>query len=88
MLQVSASLLHSSIQTASIIRANASAVGGFEGVGAQARGWQQCLFQVRKRQHRVFGTKELVLQKNYLAVYRVKGDEVQILTILHAAQNR
>lgn len=37
---------------------------------------------------RVFGTKELVLHKNYLAVYRVKGDEVQVLTVLHAAQNK
>ena len=37
---------------------------------------------------RVFGTKELVLHKNYLAVYRVKGEEVHILTILHTAQNR
>jgi addiction module RelE/StbE family toxin len=37
---------------------------------------------------RVFGTKELVLHKNYIAVYRVKDDQVQILTILHAAQNR
>ena len=37
---------------------------------------------------RVFGTKELVLHKNYLAVYRVKDDEVQILTILHTAQNK
>ena len=37
---------------------------------------------------RVFGTKELVLHPNYLAVYRVKDDEVQIITILHAAQNK
>jgi len=37
---------------------------------------------------RVFGTKELVLHKNYLAVYRVKDGEVQILTILHSAQSR
>ena len=37
---------------------------------------------------RVFGTKELVLHKNYLAVYRVKDDEVQILTILHTARNK
>lgn len=37
---------------------------------------------------RVFGTKELVLHKNYLAVYRVKDGEVQILTILHASQNK
>jgi toxin ParE1/3/4 len=37
---------------------------------------------------RVFATKELVLHKNYLAVYRVKDGEVQILTILHTAQNK
>jgi toxin ParE1/3/4 len=37
---------------------------------------------------RVFGTKELVLHPNYLAVYRVKDDEVQIFTILHTAQNK
>jgi toxin ParE1/3/4 len=36
---------------------------------------------------RVFGTKELVLHQNYLAVYRVRDDEVQIITILHTAQN-
>lgn len=35
---------------------------------------------------RVFGTKELVLHKHYLAVYRIKNDEVQILTLLHTAQ--
>ena len=37
---------------------------------------------------RVFGTKELVLHPNYLAVYRVKDDEVQIITILHTTQNK
>lgn len=37
---------------------------------------------------RVFGTKELVLHKNYVAVYRVKDEEVHILTVLHTAQNR
>jgi toxin ParE1/3/4 len=37
---------------------------------------------------RVFGTKELVLHKNYLSVYRVIDSEVQMLTILHTAQNR
>jgi toxin ParE1/3/4 len=37
---------------------------------------------------RVFGTKELVLHQNYLAVYRVRDDEVQIITILHTAQNK
>lgn len=35
---------------------------------------------------RVFGTKELVLHKHYIAVYRIKNDEVQILTLLHTAQ--
>lgn len=37
---------------------------------------------------RVFGTKELTLHPNYLAVYRVKDDEVQIITIVHTAQNK
>ena len=37
---------------------------------------------------RLFGTKELVLHQNYLAAYRVKDDEVQIITILHTAQNK
>jgi addiction module RelE/StbE family toxin len=37
---------------------------------------------------RLFGTKELVLHQNYLAVYRVKDDEVQIIAILHTAQNK
>lgn len=40
------------------------------------------------RAGRVFGTKELVLHPNYLAVYRIKADQVQVLTILHTAQNR
>ncbi len=37
---------------------------------------------------RVYGTREMVLHKNYVAVYRINNDEVQILTILHAAQKR
>jgi toxin ParE1/3/4 len=37
---------------------------------------------------KVFGTKQYVLHPNYIAIYRVKGDEVQILTILHSAQER
>lgn len=40
------------------------------------------------RPGRVFGTKEMVLHKHYVAVYRVKDDEVQILTVLHTAQKR
>jgi addiction module RelE/StbE family toxin len=40
------------------------------------------------RSGRVFGTKELVLHPNYLAVYRIKTNQVQVLTILHTAQNK
>ena len=40
------------------------------------------------RSGRVFGTKELVLHPNYLAVYRIKANQVQVLTILHTAQNK
>jgi toxin ParE1/3/4 len=36
----------------------------------------------------VFGTKQYVLHKNYIAIYRVKNGEVQILTILHSAMER
>lgn len=37
---------------------------------------------------RVYGTREFVLHENYVVIYRVKGCEVHILTILHAAQRR
>ncbi len=37
---------------------------------------------------KVYGTKQYVLHANYIAIYRVKGDEVQILNILHSAQDR
>ncbi len=40
------------------------------------------------RPGRVYGTRELVFQKHYLPVYRVKDDEVQILTVLHTAQKQ
>lgn len=36
----------------------------------------------------VFGTKQYVLHPNYIAIYRVKNGEVQILTILHSARDR
>lgn len=36
----------------------------------------------------VFGTKQYVLHPNYIVIYRVKHGEVQILTILHSAQER
>ena len=40
------------------------------------------------RPGRVYGPRELVLHKHYIAVYRVQGDEVQVLTVLHTAQKR
>lgn len=39
------------------------------------------------RAGRVPGTRELVLHKNYIAFYRVRGDDVEILRLHHAAQN-
>ena len=39
------------------------------------------------RAGRVPGTRELVLHKNYIAVYRVRGDNVEILSLHHAARN-
>ncbi|VUZ28595.1 Uncharacterised protein [uncultured Comamonas sp.] len=40
------------------------------------------------RPGRVYGTRELVLHKHYIAVYRVQGEEVHLLTVLHTAQQR
>ena len=40
------------------------------------------------RAGRVHGTRELVLHKNYIAVYRVRGDDVEILRLQHAAINQ
>ncbi len=37
---------------------------------------------------KVFGTKEYVLHPNYVAMYRVVKNEVQIITIFHTAQQR
>jgi addiction module RelE/StbE family toxin len=39
------------------------------------------------RPGRVQGTRELVLHKNYIAIYRVRGDFVEILRLHHAARN-
>lgn len=39
------------------------------------------------RAGRVPGTRELVLHKNYIAIYRVKGGDVEVLRIHHVAQN-
>ena len=40
------------------------------------------------RAGRVPGTRELVLHKNYIAIYRVRGDDVEILGLHHVARNR
>jgi toxin ParE1/3/4 len=40
------------------------------------------------RAGRVPGTRELVLHKNYLAIYRVKGANIEILRIHHVAMLR
>lgn len=39
------------------------------------------------RAGRVPGTRELVRHKNYIAIYRVRGDDVEILRLHHAARN-
>jgi plasmid stabilization system protein ParE len=36
---------------------------------------------------RVPGTREWVLHQNYIAFYRVRGDDVEILRLHHAARN-
>jgi addiction module RelE/StbE family toxin len=38
------------------------------------------------RAGRVPGTRELILHKNYIAVYRVRGDDVEILRLHHVAR--
>ena len=39
------------------------------------------------RAGRVPGTRELVLHKNYIAIYRVKGGDVEVLRIHHVARD-
>lgn len=38
------------------------------------------------RAGRVPGTRELVLHKSYIAIYRVRGDDVEILRLQHVAR--
>lgn len=35
---------------------------------------------------RMTGTRELVVHANYILVYDVKGDQVRVLRLLHAAR--
>ena len=39
------------------------------------------------RSGRVPGSRELILHKNYIAIYRVRGDDVEILRLHHVARN-
>jgi toxin ParE1/3/4 len=39
------------------------------------------------RAGRVPGTRELILHKNHIATYRVRGDDVEILRLHHVARN-
>lgn len=38
------------------------------------------------RQGRVLGTREIVAHPNYIVVYRVMADRIEVITILHARQ--
>jgi addiction module RelE/StbE family toxin len=38
------------------------------------------------RAGRVPSTRELVLHKNYIAIYRVRGDDVEVLRLHHVAR--
>lgn len=38
------------------------------------------------RPGRIKGTREMVVRPNYIVVYALAGDQVQILRVLHAAQ--
>ena len=38
------------------------------------------------RAGRVRGTREVVVRPNYVMVYRIKGEGIEILRVLHAAQ--
>jgi toxin ParE1/3/4 len=42
----------------------------------------------RYRTGRVKGTREMVVMPNYIIVYRIAGERVQILRVRHARQRR
>lgn len=61
-----------------------------ERILTQIRGALQRITQLPHagRAGRVAGTRELVIPgTNYLAAYRIHGDEVHVLAILHGAQH-
>ena len=39
------------------------------------------------RAGRVRGTREMVVHPNYVVVYRIKRDEIEVVRVLHAAQH-
>ena len=45
-------------------------------------------FPLMGRQGRLEDTRELVVHKNYLATYRLRADEVQLLQVWHVARER
>jgi addiction module RelE/StbE family toxin len=38
------------------------------------------------RAGRAIGTRELVAHKNYILVYRVRGDDVQVIEVMHTSR--
>lgn len=45
-------------------------------------------FPLLGRSGAVDDTRELVVHRNYLVTYRVRGDEVQVLQVWHVARDR
>ncbi|MEM5312339.1 type II toxin-antitoxin system RelE/ParE family toxin [Paraburkholderia sp. JHI869] len=45
-------------------------------------------YPTRYRTGRVRGTREMVVMPNYIVVYRIAGERVQILRVRHARQRR
>ena len=45
------------------------------------------MYPGRGRAGRVAGARELVLRKNYIAIYRVRGGAVEMLRLHHVTQN-
>lgn len=50
----------------------------------QSKAASLCQFPLRYRAGRLLGTREMVLHPNYLLIYRVKDNIIEILRIKHA----